>query len=658
MKPDTVSCLILKGGGVKGLAFAGALEVLSDEGFQFRTFVGTSAGSIAAVLLAGGHKANELEKALRDADFDEFRDAGRLRGIWNWIIHGGFYPGDTLKEWVVKELRKNPRFKNDTEFPELKMRHLRDKDGSRAIVFAAQSFIGTLTFDSGGEHADAHIAHAVRLSCSIPGFFIPGEQDGQRVYDGGLLHNFPIEAYQRLRGPLTGSGNGEDFIAIYLGKQPAYRGRAPWWLWEVLSILSAKDDRIILQKHYDRTVVIDTSPIGVTDFDLKEDEKKLLLIRGRIAALEFAILQLDPAAKARYRKSLEEYKLEEGTLLKSVRRVRTWRSIRRWGVRFVSIALLGLLAFSSTHVARSLFFQPQFTTDQSIRLNGVYIDSRAVPKPLSATSKKEIAELYTAYPANMTEGSMLFDSAIQIVWHKSAVTNGAQALKLTVLEGVAKGLRRTASIKIASSLANGIPKMSGYVFAFRKNEWTRLKAEFLQVDQPSSNVVIMACNLSPDFEGDRIRCVVFTKYGEVFDANSGDAVPWILFGHRYLRNRGKATYLFLSDAEARVRFPANIYIKRPGTEDFFRLTAPDSALDPDDGWTRWAEILSFIKTRSKDGFNDEGKLIGDLIKRVEDERDGENRSTHGHRFVFTFDTVQTLQLSSGNLNIVTFAEKY
>ena len=42
--------IILKGGGVKGLAFAGALLVL-EEHFSFNAFAGTSAGAIASVLL-------------------------------------------------------------------------------------------------------------------------------------------------------------------------------------------------------------------------------------------------------------------------------------------------------------------------------------------------------------------------------------------------------------------------------------------------------------------------------------------------------------------------------------------------------------------------------------------------------------------------------
>lgn len=65
--PSTVKTLIMKGGGVKGLAFAGAIEVLVEEGFHFDTFVGTSAGSVGAVLLAAGYSPAQLQSVLREA---------------------------------------------------------------------------------------------------------------------------------------------------------------------------------------------------------------------------------------------------------------------------------------------------------------------------------------------------------------------------------------------------------------------------------------------------------------------------------------------------------------------------------------------------------------------------------------------------------------
>ena len=91
------------------------------------------------------------------------------------------------------------------------------------ILFASHPRLGTLAFDSEGERGESAISHAVRLSSSIPGLFIPEEYDGERVYDGGLLNNFPVDIYQRVcRRDTSEEVNRtkcEDFIALYIGSR-------------------------------------------------------------------------------------------------------------------------------------------------------------------------------------------------------------------------------------------------------------------------------------------------------------------------------------------------------------------------------------------------------------------------------------------------------
>ena len=262
MRVDRTTTLILKGGGIKGLAFTGALQQLEDAGFTFKTYVGTSAGAVATVLLAAGHSGRSLNELLEATDFAAFQDAGPLKRLVNFAFRGGLYPGDQLRNWVVSNVRGQSALADKQRFPLVKMKDLGRK-GSRALVFASHTLVGTITFDSHGENADADVGHAVRLSCSIPGFFIPGDYQGHRVYDGGLLHNFPIEVYQRVRATLPDHGD-EDFIALYLGRTPSQevrRGWRKWWAIEMLEIMLTRDDTIVLTKHIDRTIVIETDPI-------------------------------------------------------------------------------------------------------------------------------------------------------------------------------------------------------------------------------------------------------------------------------------------------------------------------------------------------------------------------------------------------------------
>jgi NTE family protein len=56
--------VVFEGGGMKGAAFAGAVEILLGRGFKLRRLLGSSAGAITAALLAAGYSVPELATVL------------------------------------------------------------------------------------------------------------------------------------------------------------------------------------------------------------------------------------------------------------------------------------------------------------------------------------------------------------------------------------------------------------------------------------------------------------------------------------------------------------------------------------------------------------------------------------------------------------------
>src|SRR5439155_2226518 len=56
--------MVFEGGGAKGTAFVGALDVLFVAGHKHRRLIGTSAGAITATLLGAGYSAAELLDAV------------------------------------------------------------------------------------------------------------------------------------------------------------------------------------------------------------------------------------------------------------------------------------------------------------------------------------------------------------------------------------------------------------------------------------------------------------------------------------------------------------------------------------------------------------------------------------------------------------------
>lgn len=260
--------IVIKGGGVKGLAFAGALLELENY-FSFDTFAGTSAGAIAAVLMGVGYKPSELLDILDKKDFKEFKDASILKAVINFIRTRGLYPGDEIEKWISQLLkRKLPEKLNDITMEDLP---------THTIVYSSRIKDGTLIFDSKKQRKDTHVAFATRCSMSIPYFFTPKLVDGVRVYDGGARNNFPLKLFMETYPT-------KPVIGLYLINGTKKGGVV---IGELANIAMDGEEVPIVENNLDKVVVIDPRPIKTTDFNLTQKKKELLILSGRLGALKF-----------------------------------------------------------------------------------------------------------------------------------------------------------------------------------------------------------------------------------------------------------------------------------------------------------------------------------------------------------------------------------
>lgn len=215
--------LVLEGGGIRGMAYGGALTVLEQKGIlnQINKVGGTSAGSIAGLLVSLGYTAHQIDSTMRGLQIEQFNDGtGGLLGKYKRAKrYYGIYKGDVFEEWlesVVAQRTGNPL----TNFAQL--------DSLAAVNPTFKSFycVGTnltqqqLRIFSKPTTPDMPLKTAVRISCSIPFFYEPVLLDsnfvevdnpikGQRydVYvDGGIMANYPINLFDTCMGggnPLT-----------------------------------------------------------------------------------------------------------------------------------------------------------------------------------------------------------------------------------------------------------------------------------------------------------------------------------------------------------------------------------------------------------------------------------------------------------------------
>lgn len=75
------SNLILSGGGVKGIAYIGALEALESEKWKIFNIAGVSAGAIVGSILASGYRAHSLKEILDKLSFEKIKGDDIVRRI-------------------------------------------------------------------------------------------------------------------------------------------------------------------------------------------------------------------------------------------------------------------------------------------------------------------------------------------------------------------------------------------------------------------------------------------------------------------------------------------------------------------------------------------------------------------------------------------------
>lgn len=318
--PESPFPLIMKGGGIKGLAYIGALEELQKR-YMFNWYVGTSAGAITAVLLGAGYTPDELRVLMREKNFRDFFDAPLYRIPFNLLVHHGCYPGDAITEWLDGLLSK--KLDSPTRVKLSQLPH-------RVTLYACRVGKGVLRFDSKDNDADA--AYAARCSMSIPWVFIPQLDQGLRAFDGGIQQNYPVEQFL-LEHPNT------PFISLYLGSAVYEPTRRSLVLWDIASIVTEASDAEVVQKYREYTVIIDPRPIGFLDFDLTSEEKEYLLVCGRAGAL------------AHLCKTTDEQKAAFALRDELKAKVEVWRASKRqstrqkrWRRAGIAIALIACTA--------------------------------------------------------------------------------------------------------------------------------------------------------------------------------------------------------------------------------------------------------------------------------------------------------------------------
>ena len=187
--------IALAGGGIRGIAHAGVLKALDDNGIKIEAIGGTSAGSIVAALYAMGYKPYYIYILFKKyaQEIINIGNAPIINGIGNFIKNKkvgliGLNDG-TLLEKMYNELalKKGIKVIGDIEMP-LVIPAV-DITESKEYIFTNCAPRDNL---NDKYITEIPIGKAVRASSSFPAIFCPCEFKNHMFLDGGTLDNIPI----------------------------------------------------------------------------------------------------------------------------------------------------------------------------------------------------------------------------------------------------------------------------------------------------------------------------------------------------------------------------------------------------------------------------------------------------------------------------------
>ena len=311
---------VFEGGGVKGIAFVGALEAAEQAGItRWVNVAGTSAGAIVASLLASGHTPRELRSILDATDYARFADYGwggkYLGGARNALRGRGLCPGKAFTDWLAERFSESPLGKPDPTFADVQ-RELppdltadeRARARYRLRVIASDISEGRMLVlpddiegyqDGDGRPLTSDslpIVRAVRMSMSFPYFFEPVTllRDGRPhlIVDGGLLSNFPVFLFDGDKPPLRRWTFGFRLFGGTPPERPPYR-RVPRPLWQLplgkamfFAATEAWDQRLSKASRV-RTIGIPTGNVPTLKFTLSQTDRDMLRASGHSTAEQF-----------------------------------------------------------------------------------------------------------------------------------------------------------------------------------------------------------------------------------------------------------------------------------------------------------------------------------------------------------------------------------
>lgn len=230
----------LSGGGARGFAHVGVLEVLTENGFPVDCISGTSMGAVVGSFYASGVPFSRLWQIGKTASFSLVTKDFNSLGLLSLLFTDKLLSSEEMENFVNKNIGKRT-------FEELRIPFActaMDIKTGESILFT-----------------EGPLAVAVRASMNLPGIFKPVKYRHRLLVDGGVADNIPVGAARRLCGQwVLASVTRGDYANTELNNVVSY----------LLQTMDIRGEKLSEKSLADSNFIIDSNVRGINFADLTQ----------------------------------------------------------------------------------------------------------------------------------------------------------------------------------------------------------------------------------------------------------------------------------------------------------------------------------------------------------------------------------------------------
>ncbi len=265
--------LLFAGGGMRGVAYVGALGRLLEAGALrcVRGVAGVSIGALIAFLYAVGYSVAEMRAIALELDFSQLQHVDE-ETVLSITEDYGIDDGAAVRAWLEGLLTRRGLGAAAT-FGDLKTR-----GGPALRVYACRLRDGATVEFSARHTPVIPIVDALMASMAVPLYFVPVRIGGDLYVDGGVTDNYPMAHFSAAERRSTLG------FVFKKGLDTHYRGIGESFLRygaHLIRVIGHDRYRAQIQHYRDVTVVIDCGAMELLDFNMGTEAKEALLGAGR-----------------------------------------------------------------------------------------------------------------------------------------------------------------------------------------------------------------------------------------------------------------------------------------------------------------------------------------------------------------------------------------